>query len=207
MGAIGKRPGLASCARAARLSLALALSACASRSLSPPPPDPLPMDRDTYVIGVNDVLQVTVWRNPELSARVPVRTDGKISVALVDDIQAEGLTPMELKEVLTRELGEFVAAPDVAVLVVESNSRVISVLGQVTRPGRVLLQQEMRVLEAIAASGGFALYADKGDVRIVRRGAEGAEVEYRFDYDAYIKGNAPGTNIVLQPGDTIIVPD
>ena len=189
------------------LALVLATAACARRPLSPPPPDPVPMDRDTYVIGVNDRIQINVWRNQELNATVPVRTDGKISVALLDDVQAEGLTPMELKEVLTRELGEYIAAPDVTVLVVESNSRVVSVLGQVRRNGRIALQQEMRVTEAIAASGGFDTYADRDDVRIVRRNVDGSEVEYRFDYDSYIKGNAPGTNIVLQPGDTIIVPE
>jgi len=90
---------------------------CQSRILSPPPLDPVPMERSGYVVGVQDVLQISVWKNEELSVRVPVRSDGKISVPLVDDVQAEGLQAMEIKEVLTRELSEFITAPDVTVVV------------------------------------------------------------------------------------------
>jgi len=187
------------------VALAFALSGCATRDLSPPPPDPDPMNREDYVIGVQDLLRITVWRNEELSALVPVRSDGKISVPLLDDVQAEGLTPMELKEVLTREMAEFVTAPDVTVIVNEMRSKAITVMGAVGRSTRIPLTHQVRVLEAIAAVGGFAPFANKGDIRIVRRGPNGTESEYRFDYDAYIKGRAPGTNIVLQDGDTIIV--
>jgi polysaccharide export outer membrane protein len=93
------------------------------------------------------------------------------------------------------------------VLVRQMNSRFVSVLGEVRQPQRVQLTRDLRVLEAIAMVGGFSTFADKGDVRIVRREPGGGEVEYRFDYDAYVRGVAPDTNIVLQPGDTIIVPD
>jgi polysaccharide biosynthesis/export protein len=181
--------------------------ACGGRSLSPPPVDPKPMDRPTYVIGVTDVLQIVVWKNEDLSARVPVRPDGKISVPLLDDVQAEGLTPVELKEVLTRELGEYVTAPDVAVIVIEMNSQFVSIVGDVARNAQIPLTKDLRVLEAIAAVGGFNTFSDKGDIRIVRRRADGSEAEFAFDYDAYIAGKAPGTNIVLQNGDTIIVHD
>lgn len=194
-------------ARGGALALAIGLAACASRPLSPPPPDPDPFDRETYVIGVSDRLKISVWKNPELSVDVPVRPDGKISVPLLDDIQAEGLTPVELKEVLTREFAEYVTAPDVTVIVTQMDSRYVTVVGAVGRNARVKLSQDLRVLEAIALVGGFGGFADKGDVRIVRRRDDGTEVEYRFNYDDYIKGKAPGTNIVLQPGDTIIVPD
>jgi polysaccharide export outer membrane protein len=187
--------------------LVLLLAGCAARSLSPPPADPDPMARDIYRIGVTDILRVAVWRNDELSVDVPVRPDGKISVPLLDDIQAEGLEPTELKEVLTREFAEYVTAPNVTVIVLQMNSRFISVLGGVNHEGRVPLTRNLRVMEALAASNGFTTFADKGDIRIVRRRPDGTEVEYRFDYDAYIKGNAPGTNIVLANGDTIIVPD
>jgi polysaccharide export outer membrane protein len=165
------------------------------------------MDREVYLIGVTDVLLISVWKNQELSVEVPVRADGMISVPLIDDVQAEGLTPQELKEVVAKELSEFVAAPDVTVLVRQMNSRFVSVLGEVRQPQRVQLTRDLRVLEAIAMVGGFSTFADKGDVRIVRREPGGGEVEYRFDYDAYVRGVAPDTNIVLQPGDTIIVPD
>jgi polysaccharide export outer membrane protein len=165
------------------------------------------MDRDPYLIGVTDVLRISVWRNQELSVDVPVRPDGKISIPLLDDVHAEGLEPTELKEVLTRELAEFVQAPNVTVIVLAMNSRYVSILGEVGSQARLPLTRNMRILEAIAAVGGFQTFADKGDVRIVRRQEDGSEVEYRFDYDAYIKGKAPGTNIVLNNGDTIIVPD
>ncbi len=181
--------------------------ACAGRNLSPPPSDPKVMDRPAYVIGVTDVLQIVVWKNEDLSVRVPVRPDGKISMPLLDDVQAEGLTPVELKEVLTRELAEYVTAPDVGVIVVEMNSQFVSVVGEVGRNAQISLTKDLRVLEAIAAVGGFNTFADKRDIRIVRRRADGGEAEFAFDYEAYIKGRAPGTNIVLQNGDTIIVHD
>lgn len=193
--------------RVGALLLISLLAACGGRSLSPPPPDPDPMDRAQYVIGATDVLRIVVWRNQELGAEVPVRPDGKISLPLLDDIQAEGLTPTELKEVLTREFAEYVSAPHVTVVVLAMNSHFVSVLGGVNREGRIPLTRNLRVLEAIAVSGGFTTFADKDNIRIVRRRPDGGEDEYRFDYDAYIKGKAPGTNIVLQSGDTIIVPD
>jgi len=189
------------------LLLLAILFGCQSRSLSPPPIDPDPMNRSSYVVGVEDVLQISVWKNEELSVVVPVRPDGKISVPLVDDVQAEGLEAMEIKEVLTRELSEFITAPDVTVIVVEMNSRYVNVIGAVPRSGQIPIVKDLRVLEAIATMGGFALFADTRDVRIVRRQPDGSEVEYRFDYDAYIKGRAPGTNIVLRSGDTVIVPE
>jgi polysaccharide export outer membrane protein len=183
------------------------LVGCAGRPLDPPPPDPTPMDREAYTIGVTDVLKISVWKNPELGVDVPVRADGMVSVPLIDDVQAEGLTPEELKEVITRELSEYISEPAVTVIVLANNSRFVSVMGEVVRESRVQLTRDLRVLEAIAVAGGFGPFADKADVRIIRRQADGTESEYRFDYGAYIRGRAPGTNIVLQPGDTIIVPD
>ena len=196
---------IGSCAGA--VLLLAGLLACAGRSLSPPPPDPDPMDLEPYRIGATDVLRIDVWKNEGLTVTVPVRPDGRISVPLLDDVQAEGLEPSELKEILTRELAEFVTAPNVTVIVLEMNSRFVSVLGGVNNETRVPLTRNLRVLEAIAAAGGFTTFAQKGNVRIVRRGEDGAENEYRFDYDDYIKGRAPGTNILLRNGDLIIVPD
>jgi polysaccharide export outer membrane protein len=149
-----------------------------------------------------------VWKNPELSMEVIVRMDGKISLPLLDDVQAEGLTPMELKEFLTREFSEYVTAPDVTVIVTQMNSQFVLLMGDgIRRNTQVQLTRDMRVLDAIAVGGGFSSFADRDNVRIVRRQDDGTEVEYRFDYDAYIKGRAPGTNIVLKNRDTIIVPD
>ena len=201
------REGLRNWSVISSLVSACLLVGCLARPLDPPPPDPTPMDRETYTIGVTDVLRITVWKNPELGVDVPVRADGMVSVSLIDDVQAEGLTPEELKEVITRELAEFISEPAVTVIVLQSNSRFVSVLGEVTRESRVPLTRDLRVLEAIALAGGFGPFADRADVRIVRRNDDGTESEYRFDYGAYIRGRAPGTNIVLLPGDTIIVPD
>jgi polysaccharide export outer membrane protein len=166
------------------------------------------MDRVPYTIGVTDVLRISVWKNPELTVdAVPVRADGKISVPLINDIQAEGLTPEELRDVIARELAEFISDPNVTVVVIGVNSRFVSVMGEVAHPMRLELKHDLRVLEAIAEAGGFGPFANRSNVRIVRRNADGTESEYRFDYGAYIRGRAPGSNIVLQHGDTIIVPD
>jgi polysaccharide export outer membrane protein len=202
MRAVGRRLGWTFA-----LIAALSLAGCGARAPSPPPPDPTPMDRDAYVIGVTDQLYISVWKNPELTVTVPVRPDGKISFPLVDDIQAEGLQVMDLKEILARELEEYITAPDVTIVVVEMNSRFVSIIGEVVQSARIPLTRDLRVLEAIAMAGGFRTFANKGDIRIVRRASGGEEVEFRFDYNAYIKGKAPGTNIVLMHGDTIIVHD
>ncbi len=185
----------------------LAGVACASRAL-PPPPDPNPLDREAYVIEPSDVLSIRVWKNAELSLdQVPVRPDGKISVPLVDDVQAAGLTTEELKQVLTRALSEYVASPDVTVVVLRMDSKRVFVMGEVTRPSTVPLTQDLRVLDAIAIAGGFNAFANKRKVKVLRRTQDGSVVEYRFDYDAFVRGDAQGSNLVLHPGDTIVVPD
>ena len=194
-----------------RMAIAMALLsgmmlACAAPSPpAPPPPETVPGERRVYVIGVTDVLGITVWKNPELSTAAPVRPDGKISVPLLDDVQAEGLTPQELKEVLTEALSEFIAAPDVTVSVREMNSQSIYLLGEgVQGNGALSLRREMRVLEAIATMGGFTVWAKKNNIRILRKTQTGI-TEYSFNYGAYMAGKAPNSNIVLQAGDTIVV--
>jgi polysaccharide export outer membrane protein len=180
-------------------------SGCASRVV-PPPPEPDPMDRDEYVIGPADTIKVEVWKNAELGATVPVRPDGKISVPLLDDVQAAGLTPLELKEVITEALREYVAEPDVTVIVSQVASAQVYLLGGVARQGSIHLTRNLRVLDAISEAGGFTQFADRGDVRVLRRTANGL-VEHRFDYDAYLAGDAPESNFLLHAGDTIVVPD
>ena len=172
----------------------------------PPLQEPVPGEREPYVIGSTDRLQVAVWKNPELGVSVPVRSDGKISVPLLDDVQAEGLTAEELKEVLTQELSEYVAAPDVTVIVVEMNSRTASVMGGVGSSGMIPVQKQTRVLDAISMMGGFSPYARKNDIRILRRTDDGI-VEYHFHYDDYVSGKAPDSNLILKPGDHVVVPD
>ena len=173
---------------------------------SPPPPEPSPGERSVYVIGIPDLLKIVVWKNPELSVEVPVRSDGKISVPLVDDVQAEGLTAQELKEVLTEALSEYVTAPDVTVIVQQINSHTITVIGAVGRSGQIALVRQTRVVEAIAMMGGFNVWAKKDRVKILRDSDSGL-TEYLFNYSAFAAGKAPGSNILLQPGDTVVVPD
>jgi polysaccharide export outer membrane protein len=174
---------------------------------APPPPEAGPMDRADYVIGASDVVRVTVWKNQDLSVDVPVRPDGKISVPLANDVQAAGLTATELKDVLTKALADYIAAPDVTVIVREVNSKRVHVVGEVGRATAVPLVFDMRVLEAIAIAGGFTPYADESDVRILRPNPDGSVVEYRFNYNSFLRGKHPESNLLLQPGDTIVVPD
>lgn len=171
-----------------------------------PPPEAEAGTREEYVIGVPDVLKVVVWRNPDLSVEVPVRRDGMISVPLVDDVQAEGLTPRELKEVLTEALAEYVTAPDVTVIVQQTNSHTVTVVGGVARSGQIPLTRQMRVLEAIATMGGFNAWAKKDRIKVIRK-VDGKLVEYGFNFGAYSAGKAPESNLLLKPGDTVVVPD
>ena len=173
---------------------------------APIPAEPEPGEREAYVIGIPDILKVVVWRNPELSVEVPVRRDGKISVPLVDDVQAEGLTPEELKEVLTEALAEYVTAPDVTVIVQQINSHTVTVIGGVARSGQIPLVRQTRVLEAIAMMGGFNIWARKNQIKIIRQNGNDT-VEYVFNFGAYSSGKAPDSNLLLQPGDTVVVPE
>ena len=173
---------------------------------APPPPEPAPGERQAYVIGIPDLLKVVVWRNPELSVEVLVRRDGKISVPLVDDVQAEGLTPEELKEVLTEALAEYVTAPDVTVIVQQINSHTVTVVGGVARSGQIPLVRQMRVLDAIATLGGFTVFAKKNQVKIIRQNGN-ETIEYVFNFGAFSSGKAPASNLLLQPGDTVVVPE
>jgi polysaccharide export outer membrane protein len=187
--------------------LGAALLVACAKPAAPPPPEPDMMAREVYTIGNADVLRIAVWKNPELSVEVPVRPDGKISVPLLNDVQAAGLTPEELKELLTKQLAEYVANPDVTVVVISVLSKRVYVLGAVIRSGPIPLTTDMRVLDAISVAGGFAPFAKKSGIRILRR-SEGEIVEYRLDYGAYLDGDLPPhANMLLHPGDTIVVPD
>jgi polysaccharide export outer membrane protein len=206
-----RKAGLVACSA----WIAVALVGCSSfslpfgsaRSAAPPPADPVALDRESYVIGPEDVLRVDVWQNEELSVTVPVRPDGRISVPLVDDVQAAGLTTAELKLVLAEKLAEFVKNPEVTVIVNQIQSKRVYVIGEMARQTVIPLNQDMRVLDALAVAGGFTTFADKDDIKILRRSGDGL-VEYHFDYDAFVKGRAPlESNFLLQPGDTIVVPE
>jgi len=199
--------------RVARYTREIALVAMASLALgcasggAPFPAEPAPGTREPYVIGIPDLLRIVVWRNPELSVEVPVRRDGKISVPLVDDVQAEGLSPHELKEVLTEALAEYVTAPDVTVIVQQTNSHTVTVIGGVARSGQIALTRQMRVLEAIATMGGFNAWAKKDRIKIIRKLDGNETVEYVFSFGAFASGKAPDSNLLLRPGDTVVVPE
>jgi polysaccharide export outer membrane protein len=159
------------------------------------------------VIGVPDLLMLTVWQHPDLSGPLLVRRDGKVSVPLVGDLQAEGLTPTALAEEIRTALSSYISKPHVDIAVTEMRSQVCSVIGGgVQRSGIVELQHNTRVVDAIAAMGGLTPFAKKSRIRILRDTREG-QVEYIFDYDAFVDGEAPASNILLEPGDTIIVPE
>lgn len=165
-----------------------------------------PVRKSAYRIGPADLLLVRVWKNPELTVEAPVRPDGKISVPLLGEVQAEGLTTEELEALLFEKWSEYVADPEVTVVVRQIQSKNAYVLGEVVRSGPITLQTDLRVLDALSVAGGFTAFADKRDVKVIRQTPEG-EIEFLFDYEDYVDGKAPGTNILLQPGDTIVVPD
>ncbi len=173
----------------------------------PAPGAASPGDEPGYEIGAADVVRVAVWRNPELSAEVPVRPDGRISVPLLGDIQAAGLTTAELRDRIAAGLSDYVTAPDVTVTVTQVNSKVVYLVGEVLRPTAIPLTRKMRVLDAIAVAGGFSPFADKGDVKVLRQRPDGSVEEHEFNYGKFVKGKKPESNLVLEPGDTIVVPD
>jgi polysaccharide export outer membrane protein len=172
-----------------------------------PTPGALSGDAPDYEIGAADVVRVMVWRNPELSTEVPVRPDGRISVPLLGDIQAAGFTTATLRDRIAEGLSEFITAPDVTVTVAQVNSKVVYLVGEVVRPTALPLNRDMRVLDAIALAGGFSPFADKGDIKVLRPLADGSVEEHEFNYGKFVKGKKPESNLLLRPGDTIVVPD
>ena len=172
-----------------------------SNQSSAVPAATLPSD---YVIGVEDVLSVVFWREKDMSADVIVRPDGKISLPMLNDITAAGLTPEALADVVAKAGAKLVREPGATVIVKEIRSRKIYIIGEVSRPGTFQLGSEMTVLQALGEAGGFIEGADKGDVVIVRNEG-GKERRFKFNYNDVVKGKNPAQNIRLLPGDTIIV--
>ena len=163
-------------------------------------------DLNDYVIGSEDVLAVNVWKEPEVSRAVIVRSDGKISLPLLGDIQASGKTPQQLQVEIAQGLVSYISAPEVAVIVQTINSKKYSILGQVARAGSSSLTGPMTVLDAIAAAGGFQTFAKRKKIYILRTGPDGREQRIPFNYTEVIKGKHPEQNIQLQARDIIIVP-
>jgi polysaccharide export outer membrane protein len=161
---------------------------------------------EVFRIQAADILTIRVWKNPELSVEAPVLPDGTLSVPLAGAIPAAGLTTEELEDVLAAKYEEYIAAPAVSVTVAQVNSQRVSVVGEVARQGWVNLYTDTRVVEALSTAGGFTPFANRRKVKIIRR-LEGREVEYTFNYEAFISGDAPGTNVRVQPADVVIVSD
>ena len=168
---------------------------------APLTPVRLPSD---YVIGANDVLSVVFWREKDMSADVVVRPDGKISLPMLNDVQAVGLTPQELAQSVENAARKYVRDSGATVMVKEIHSRKVYVVGEVARPGSFPLDPDMNVLQALAQAGGLLEDAHKGDVVIVRS-EKGVERRFRFDYNEVIRGTNTSQNIKLRPGDTILV--
>jgi polysaccharide export outer membrane protein len=162
---------------------------------------------NAYAIGIGDVLDISVWKNPELSVTVPVRPDGRISVPLLGDIQAAGMTPLALKQTLTDGFKEYVTAPGVSVVIKEINSRKVFVTGEVDTPGAYDLQPRTKLMQVIALAGGLTPYA-KGRVIVLRDSRDGkaADRRYEISIDGIVSGKRPGDNLVLLPGDTLVIP-
>jgi len=158
-----------------------------------------------YTIGPDDVLSVVFWREPDLSAEVVVRPDGKISLPLINDITASGLTPAQLREILTEQGKKLVAEPNVSIVVKQINSRKVFITGNVERPGPYSLGAGMTVLQLIALAGGLREYADSKKIVIMRTEA-GRSVSLPFNYNDVSKGKNLQQNVELKRGDTVIVP-
>jgi polysaccharide export outer membrane protein len=164
------------------------------------------VDSKTYVIGENDLLDIDVWKEKEISRAIPVRPDGKISLPLIGEIQASGMTPLQLQDDIARRLKDFLANPAVTVIVNDPRSHHFNVMGQVMKPGSYPLSQSMTVLDAISLSGGLRDFAKETKIYVLRTLADGTQTRLPFNYKDAIKGKNPEKNVVLQPGDTVVVP-
>lgn len=159
---------------------------------------------DSYVIGPSDVLTITVWKEPTLSGSILVRPDGMISLALLGDVQASGLTPLQLSEQISTKLKKYIQDPNVSVVIAQIHSKVVYLLGEVVKRGPVEMTPGMTLLEAIASAGGLTDFANSKKVYILRNEA-GTQQKIPANYKEALKGN-PALNVVLKPGDTIVVP-
>ena len=162
--------------------------------------------KQSYHIGSGDILEITTWKEPDFSrAEVLVRTDGKISFPLMDDMQAGGLTPLELKRVIEKGLKDYVASPFVTVHVKDPQSKKFYILGEVARTGEYPLVKRLTILQAFAIAGGFTEWASKKEI-ILLRNENGQDKIYRINYKNIAKGKDIKQNVTLKADDTIIVP-
>lgn len=184
---------------------ALAPQAPKPQSAAQPQAPPSPASKD-YVIGVEDGLSIFVWREPDLSVKeTTVRPDGKITIPLINDIQAAGLTADQLQQQITEKLKDFIASPSVTVVITKIVSQKVSIVGEVNSPGVYPLGAPMTVLELLARAGGFREYAKKKNITIVRQEG-GRTLRFKFNYKDVSEGKNLQQNITLKSGDIVIVP-
>jgi polysaccharide biosynthesis/export protein len=172
----------------------------------PTPPSGGQPREDRYVIGDEDVLAINVWKEAEISRTVTVRSDGKISLPLVGEVQASAKTPKQLEAEIAEKLTSYIAEPAVTVIVQEIRSQRFTILGQVIHPGSYVLNNSTTVLDAIAMGGGFRDFAKQKAIIVLRESSDKNQVRFAFNYREVIKGRHPEQNIKLEPGDTIVVP-
>lgn len=168
----------------------------------------MPAVSEQYILGAGDVLDIMVYDEPEISQTVFVRIDGNISLPLAGEVAAAGTTPARLAGKITEKLQRFLGDPNVTVVLAESRSKAFYILGQVESPGEYPITRPVTVLQAIARAGGFLEWAKKDRIMIVA-GPGGNEKEDKvsyFNYDRFLKDGAEGGNIVIEPGDTIVIP-
>jgi polysaccharide export outer membrane protein len=173
-----------------------------TKSNEAPPPKPA---ETGYVISPGDVVAVQVWKEPEVSTTVPVRPDGKISLPLLNDVQAAGLTASALAADLTDRLKKYISDPQVTVILTQVNSQRFYITGEVNRGGTYPLEPGMTVLQGLSSAGGFTPFANLKKIYVLRK-VNGTQTKYPFNYKNVVKGKDTDENIVLQPGDTIVVP-
>jgi polysaccharide export outer membrane protein len=194
----------------ATVSLGLLLLAIAACSVEQPVPQTAICEGGVcqaheYRIGSGDVLQISVWKDESLNRIVPVRPDGMISLPLVNDVQAAGLTPMQLREMLTEKLKQYMPVPEVSVAVTEVHSFAVSVLGQVKSPGRYELKDEATILDVLAAAGGLTDFASPSRIVILRSDGD-SKKKLTFDYNRAVSGSGEQKSFFVQPGDIVLVP-
>jgi polysaccharide export outer membrane protein len=161
---------------------------------------------DHFTIGDDDVLSINVWKEPDISRSIPVRSDGKISLPLVGEVQATGRTPLKLEQDIAARLKNYIDEPEVTVIVQQINSQKFNILGQVNRPGSYPITNSATVLDAIALAGGFRDFAKQKSIYVLRQNADGTQSRMPFNYKDVAKGRNTAQNVKLEPRDTVVVP-
>jgi polysaccharide export outer membrane protein len=178
----------------------------ASASAVTAPKTPADAVDANFIIGPSDVLNVSVWKEPEISRTVPVRLDGKITLPLAGDIMASGLTTDQLQLAIKEKLEPYLTEPEVTVIVQEAKSKKVNIFGRVSKPGSYELTKPTTVLDGIAMAGGLGDFAKASKIYVLRTEANGQTQRYKFNYKDVLKGKNPAQNIQLLPHDTIVVP-